>query len=200
MNDWFTDWLIGWPIQSGCLLSLHQYHHLIVLSEYNTVVSEKRATCRYQISTGSRSVYCTRRVILPSITRDYTSHSSIAYRKQLPPQQAVDGNGRVRYESTSAKKTPWPATTYPQSKKDHQEGHQLDSNQLTTWEGRPTISWRLDSLWWSRSQKKVGVNSTIKKGESGAKWGEPSEVRFALARWHMFMMWKEWTLPAAGRE
>jgi len=67
-----------------------------------------------------------------------TSHASFAYRKQLPPQRTVGTIGSVWQESTLSKETTGPAQTNTQGTKDHQEGHPLDSNQLTTCEGRPT--------------------------------------------------------------
>jgi len=60
-----------------------------------------------------------------------TSHASIAYRKQLPPQRTVGGNGRVRNESTPSKEASLPAYI-THIAKNQQEGHQLDLNQLTT--------------------------------------------------------------------
>jgi len=41
----------------------------------------------------------------------YTSHASIAYRKQLPPQQTVGTIGSVWQEITPSKETMGPAQT-----------------------------------------------------------------------------------------
>ena len=60
-----------------------------------------------------------------------TSHASIAYRKQLPPQRTVGGNGRVRNESTLSKEASLPAYI-THIAKNQQEGHQQDLNQLNT--------------------------------------------------------------------
>jgi len=70
-----------------------------------------------------------------------TSHASIAYRKQLHPQRTVGTIGSVWQESAPSKETTGPAQTNTQITKNHQEGHLLDSNQLTTCEGRPTKTW-----------------------------------------------------------
>ena len=44
-----------------------------------------------------------------------TSHASIAYRKQLPPQRTVGTIGPVWQKSTPSKETTGPAQTRPQS-------------------------------------------------------------------------------------
>jgi len=73
-----------------------------------------------------------------SILKLSYSHTSIAYHKQLHPQRTVGTIGSVWQESTPSKETTGPAQTNTQSTKNHQEGHPLDSNQLTTCEGRRT--------------------------------------------------------------
>ena len=42
----------------------------------------------------------------------FTSHASIAYRKQLPPQRTVGATGSVWQESTPSKETTGPAKRY----------------------------------------------------------------------------------------
>jgi len=85
----------------------------------------------------------------------YTSDASIAYRKQLHPQRTVGIIGSVWQESTPSKETTGPAQTNTQSTKNHQEGHPLDSDQLTTCEGSPTKTWRLDSPWWCVAERRT---------------------------------------------
>jgi len=95
-------------------------------------------------------------VSLELFTPHYTtSHASIAYRKQLHPQRTVGTIASVWQESAPSKETTGPAQTNAQSTKNHQEGHPLDSNQLTTCEGRPTKTWRLDSLWWCVAESRT---------------------------------------------
>jgi len=84
-----------------------------------------------------------------------TSHASIAYRKRLQPQRAVGTIGSVWEESTPSKETTGPAQTNTQSTKNYQEGHPLDSNQLTTCEGKLTKTWRLDSPWWCVAESRT---------------------------------------------
>jgi len=60
------------------------------------------------------------------------------FRKQVPPQGTVGAIGSEWQESAPSKETTRPAQTNPQSTKNQREGHPLDSNQLTTCEGRPT--------------------------------------------------------------
>ena len=80
---------------------------------------------------------------------------AIAYREQLHPQRIVGTIGSVWQESTPSKEITGPAQTNTQSIKNHQEGHPLDSNQLTTCEGRPTKTWRLDSPWWCVAESRT---------------------------------------------
>ena len=42
----------------------------------------------------------------------YTTHASIAYRKQLPPQRTVGTIGSVWQESTPSKETTWSPKHY----------------------------------------------------------------------------------------
>jgi len=89
------------------------------------------------------------------LPQSFTSHASLAYRKQLHPQRTVGIIGSVWQESTTSKEIMGPAQTNTQSTKDHQEGHPLDPNQLTTCEGRLTKTWRLDSLWWCIAESRT---------------------------------------------
>jgi len=92
---------------------------------------------------------------LPTVVSLETSHASIAYRKQLHPQRTVGTIGSVWQESTPSKETAGPAQTNTQSTKNYQEGYPLDSNQLTTCEGRLTKTWRFDSPWWCVAESRT---------------------------------------------
>ena len=63
-----------------------------------------------------------------------TSQSSIAYRKQLPPQRTVGTIGSVWQESTPSKKTTGPAQTNAQS-----ETMKTNSRKWQTAHARPLL-------------------------------------------------------------
>jgi len=52
----------------------------------------------------------------------FTSHTSIAYRKQIPPQQTVGTIGSVWQENTPSKETTGPAKRYENEQSEMRNG------------------------------------------------------------------------------
>jgi len=125
------------PSLESSLLFCQSVHHLQVLPSSHPPTNQML-----------RQSPVKARVKITWLYYKYTSHASIAYRKQLPPQQTVGTNGSVWQESTPSKETTRPAQTHKVKR------YESEQSEIQTAHARPLLE-PIGSSPWLLSQTVV---------------------------------------------